>query len=221
MTLVPGGVGSVKTWLGTLLPGARARRRQVVAYAHAWQLANEEPATEGPLWVVLGDSTAQGVGASAIDRGYVGLVRTWLAQRDGVAWRVANLSRSGALAGDVVTQQLPALVSLQPDLVSCAVGGNDLLRRTHDLPARMAEIAAALPAGSLLANLPRGLREAEARRHNEVIAGLADRHSLRLVDLWATTGPPWRGKYAADWFHPNDLGYQSWSAAFVAALSRS
>lgn len=213
----------MRSRLGALLPGARARRLQIVAYAEAWRSANEEAWTrrgpDGPLWVVLGDSTAQAVGATGIDRGYVGVVRDWLGRRDGVDWRVLNLSRSGALAADVVADQVPGLAELDPDLVSCAVGANDLLRRRSDLPAALAEVAAALPAGSLLANLPRGLREADARRHNEAIAELARRHGLRLIDLWSATGPPWRGKYAADWFHPNDAGYQDWAAAFTAALS--
>jgi len=154
-----------------------------------------------------------------VDRGYVGRVRAWLEERDGVRWRVVNLSRSGARAVDVLAEELPAVANLAPDLVSCAVGANDLLRRSGGLPAALADIAAALPPGSLLANLPRGLREAQARGVNDVIAGLAEGHHLRLVDLWSATGPPWRGKYAADWFHPNDLGYEDWARAFLAALA--
>ena len=210
-------------WLGTLLPGTRARRRQIVELAEAWRVANAREAPGGTrLWVVLGDSSAQAVGASRLDLGYVGLVQAWLAERDGVPWRVVNLSRSGALAADVVADQLPVLVasSVPPDLVSCAVGANDLLRRSSGLPAALAEIAAALPAGSLLANLPRGLREARAQVWNEEVAQVAERHDLRLVDLWSATGPPWRGKYAADWFHPNDVGYRDWAGAFTEALRR-
>lgn len=207
-----------RRWLGTLLPGTRARRRQIVDFAEAWRAANEHEAADGErLWVVLGDSTAQAIGASAFDRGYVGLVQAWLAERDGVPWRVLNLSRSGAVAADVVADQLPVLATLTPDVVSCAVGANDLLRRA-DFPASLGRIGAALPAGSLLANLPRGLREAQAARWNEVVAEMAEHHGLRLVDLWSATGPPWRGKYAADWFHPNDVGYRDWAAAFIAAL---
>ncbi len=193
-----------------------------MAHAEAWRLANDAAgAAEGPLWVVLGDSTAQAIGASAVDRGYVGVVHSWLGERDGTPWRVVNLSRSGARTADVVADQFPALSALAPDLVSCAVGVNDLLRRSRTVRDDLAAIASGLPPGSLLANLPRGLREAEARGHNDLIAGLAERHHLRLVDLWSATGPPWRGKYAADWFHPNDLGYQDWSAAFVEALTRT
>lgn len=208
--------------LSTLLPGTRARRQQIVAFAEQWRLANDRAAGEiGRLWVVLGDSSAQGIGATGVDRGYVGPVRAWLAERDGVPWRVVNLSRSGALASDVIAEQLPAVGALEPDLVSCAVGTNDLLRRPSGLPAALQQIAASLPAGSLLANLPQGLREGRARAVNTMVGDIALRHHLRLVDLWSTTGGPWRGRFAADLFHPNDVGYRDWVAAFTAALDRA
>ncbi len=211
--------GAVRRRLLGLLPGTRERRHQILAYAEEWRRANDHPGqgTER-LWVVFGDSTAQGVGASAASRGYVGLVRAWLEERDLVKWRVVNLSKSGALAADVLVDQVPALATLTPDLVSCAVGANDLLRRPAGLAEAMKQVSAALPAGSLLANLPRGLREREAHQVNELLAELASARDLRLVDLWAATGPPWRGKYAADWFHPNDVGYQDWASAFQVVL---
>ncbi|MGH9155534.1 MAG: SGNH/GDSL hydrolase family protein [Acidimicrobiales bacterium] len=168
---------------------------------------------------MLGDSTAQAIGASRPDYGYVGQVRTWLDQRGEAAWRVVNLSRSGATSADVVAEQLAALAELaSPDLVSCAVGANDLLRPSEPLASSLRSIAAALPPGSLLANLPRGLREGKAARINALIAELAEAHDLHVVDLWSATGPPWGGKFSADHFHPNDNGYRAWADAFIAAI---
>ncbi len=58
----------VRRWAGGLLPGAAARRLQVVEFAAAWRESNEAAlSTVGPLWVALGDSTGQGIGASAWD----------------------------------------------------------------------------------------------------------------------------------------------------------
>jgi len=154
--------------LALLMPGTRERRHEIALYADAWRHSNERiGSTHGPLWTVLGDSTGQGVGATSHDRGYVGLVRTWLEQRDGTTWRILNLSVSGARSADVVNDQLPKLGATStaepPSLVSCAIGANDLLRRTSGLEENLATIAAALPPGSLLANMPRGLRERRAR----------------------------------------------------------
>ena len=42
---------------------------------------------------------------------------------------------------------------------------------------------------------------------------------LTVADVWAHTGPPWRGKFAADNFHPGALGYADWARAFAEALA--
>jgi hypothetical protein len=62
---------------------------EVEQYAAAWQAHNDAAsAADGPLWVVLGDSAAQGVGASAYDRGWVGLVHD--TQLGGTAWSTCH-----------------------------------------------------------------------------------------------------------------------------------
>lgn len=207
-------------WIGGLLPGARARRHQIERYDRQWVARNELLDDASPLWVVLGDSTAQAIGASSINLGYVGGVLAWLAERDGVDWHVLNLSRTGARIADVTTEQLPRLRAVPPpDLVSCAVGTNDLLRRTPDLETKFTTLMEALPPRALVANLPRGLRTRQAAQLNQQMSLLVEDHDLRLVDLWAVTGPPWRGKFSTDQFHPNDLGYRAWTEAFTATLA--
>ena len=69
--------------------------RQVEQYAAEWQAHNAQALEQaGPLWLVLGDSAAQAVGASSRATGYVGLVLERL-RAHGTLWRVVNLSRSG------------------------------------------------------------------------------------------------------------------------------
>ena len=193
-------------------------------YAAAWREANErDRAADGPLWVVLGDSAAQGVGAGSHDAGYVGQVRAALTDRDATPWRVLNLSRSGARAADVLAEQLPALTALDaaPDLVTCLVGGNDLLRTpVRRLREELRLIMAGLPPGAVIGTLPQGLAAWRARQVNDVIRAEAPGHDLRVADLWATTGPPWQGKYARDNFHPNDRGYEDWTRAVLGALEQ-
>lgn len=70
------------------LPSVARTARQVERYAEAWEASNARAlAAEGPLWVVLGDSAAQGVGASSYDRGWVGLVLPRLPARPRAAVR--------------------------------------------------------------------------------------------------------------------------------------
>ena len=69
-------------WFGRWTDGVAAMRGGCVTFASHWQLHNYRVLTEsGPLWVVLGDSTAQGLGAPSPESGYVGQVLAEL--RDG------------------------------------------------------------------------------------------------------------------------------------------
>ena len=205
-----------------LLPGGRERRLQVVAHATAWQQANEVArAGAGPLWVVLGDSTAQAIGATAHDRGYVGQLLAVLPEGAGVAWRVVNLSRSGARVADVLAEQVPALAQVAGEvgLVTCAVGANDLLPgRGRGLEVQVVALLDALPAGAVVATLPQGIRQARAEALNELIRAEAPRRGLRVADVWARSGPPWRDSFSSDHFHPNDTGYRRWAEAFAVGL---
>lgn len=207
-----------------VVPGIRRVHQQVATYAHLWEEANTRAlAATGPLWVVLGDSTAQGIGAPSYDQGYVGQLRARLdAERgeDG-PWRLLNWSRSGARAIDVIDAQLPRLDALdvEPALVTCAIGANDLVPTPLDvLIARLREIMSRLPKGAVIATLPQGLRPPKALAANEVVRAEALGAGLLVADVWAHTGPPWRGKYASDRFHPGLLGYADWAAAFAEAL---
>ncbi len=203
------------------LPWLRPTFRQIDSYAPRWLAQNAAALDEaggGRLWVVLGDSAAQGIRAPSYDRGYVGIVRDRL---PGGPWRVLNLSRSGARTRDLLDSQLPELAALgrRPDLVSAVAGGNDL---THtplaQWEADLRALLAALPAGTLVGTVPQGWREAKARAGNAVIRAEAARHGLVVADVWAHTAPR-RGLYAADGFHPSEAGHRQWAAALLAAAA--
>jgi lysophospholipase L1-like esterase len=213
-------VDRLRRWVGGFLPGADERRRQTADYLAAWAADNDAASqAAGPLWVVLGDSTAQGIGTSSREHGYVLVVLRALREQRDPAWRVVNLSRSGARVRDVIREQLPLLDALDADLVSCAAGANDLVPTPQRrLERELRELASRLPAGSRVANLPQGLASRRALHINALISALATEHDLVVVDLWSHTGPPWQGKFSADHFHPNDTGYAGWTEAFREAL---
>ena len=205
--------------MGSLLrriPAFRRSYQSVDDYAKAWAEHNARSlAGEGPLWVVLGDSAAQGVGASSYDRGWVGLVH----RRVLTGHRLLNLSRSGARTRDVVDVQWPEASAASPALVTVVVGGNDAVHTPlavwlHDID----HLTAALPAGSVVATVSRGVFERKTRRANDRLRSRAAVHHLRVADIWAATGPPYRGLYA-DGFHPNDRGYLAWADAVAQALA--
>jgi hypothetical protein len=122
---------------GRFSRGVREVQQQVAPYARAWQDGNRRAlAADGPLWVAIGDSMTQGIGATAYDRGWVGQLAAQLSGRyAGV--RIVNLSFNGARVADVLDRQLPALEELvrrhdvRPDLVTVMIGSNDLVNRRH------------------------------------------------------------------------------------------
>lgn len=205
-----------------LRPGVAATLSQTEPYLEAWADASEGALREsGPLWVALGDSTAQGIGASAYDRGYVGQLRTRLEAHDGRDWRVVNLARTGSRIRDVIAEQLPVLGPLvtEAELVTCAAGANDLLTLWfRPVPDQLRALMSCLPPGAVIATLPQGLGRRRAQRLNAIIREDAPSRGLRIADVWARSGPPWRGKFAADDFHPNDVGYRDWCDAFSEAV---
>jgi lysophospholipase L1-like esterase len=199
-------------------------QQQVRPYALAWQQANRRALTRpGPLWVCLGDSLTQGIGASAFDRGWVGQVADRFSAA-GQSLRVVNLSVSGARVQDVLQVQLPALRRLceetgQPAVLSLLIGSNDLFRRRHraGLTAGFEQLLRQLPAGTVVANLPNSNPTANAL--NRSIRRAVDERGLVLADMRGPGTTSWRGKLAADHFHPNDRGYSSIAVVFGDAIA--
>jgi len=199
--------------------------QSVDGYRSYWAEPRGDPG--GLLYVALGDSAAQGIGASTPERGYVGLLAERMRERTGRPVQVVNLSVSGATISDLVDEQLPQLQGLQPDVVTVAIGGNDV--RTYDAESFSAEVetlTAALPAGSFIADVPdfmHGSWEEHAIEAGGVIAASARAQGLRVVPLHQTQSG--RGAsamatdFAADWFHPNDRGHRVWADAFWNELS--
>ncbi len=158
-----------------------------------------------PLWVALGDSMTQGIGAGTIDGGWVPRLNARL----GEPFAVVNLSASGARIADVLDHQLPRLPDLPtPALVTVLVGANDMLTptRRRGIAERFARLLAQLPPErSVVATLPR--RNAEARAVNALIDAAAAENRVHIADLRGPALGPVRGSLADDWFHPNDVGY--------------
>jgi len=200
-----------------------------MAFAAHWRAHNDRVLdADGPLWVVLGDSTAQGLGAPGPEDGYVGQVLADLRSRTGQPWRVLNLSVSGALTRDVLHDQLPRLPA-GPDLVTCGIGVNDILytgpgRLFSDLRA----LIAAVPDHTVLLDLPLPagcwgfLGRASVpyvTRINRTIHAAAAVRDLPVAAVSAHFLPPWTGKFAPDCFHPSQVGYRDWSRALLSAIT--
>ncbi|MCW2758933.1 MAG: hydrolase family protein [Nocardioidaceae bacterium] len=205
--------GPVLTWASRLLAGVREVQATVVPYAEAWQAHNRAAvAADGPLWVTLGDSMAQGIGASAYDKGWAGQ----LAGLIDPSYRHVNLSVSGGRVEDLFERQVPAMQLLgTPALVTVIIGSNDLVskRQRQLLPGRLATLVPLLPDGTVMATMPGGRPGALDFNRQ-----LADADNIVVCDFQDRRMASWRGKLAADHFHPNDLGYAGMAALMAEAV---
>ena len=203
-------------------------RASASASSMAWQAHNDRVlGLDGPLWVVLGDSTAQGLGALSPDGGYVGQVLAELRRQTGLPWRVLNLSVSGSLTRDVLGAQLPRMPT-HADLVTCGIGINDILYTSPaKLFADLRALIAAVPDQTVLLDLPLPagcwgfLGRASVpyvTRINRTIHQAAAARGLPVAEISAHFLPPWTGKFASDYFHPSQDGYRDWARALLSAV---
>lgn len=178
------------------------------------------------LYVAIGDSAAQGIGASRPSHSYVGLLGRSIRRQSGKTLRVVNLSQSGARLREAVEKQEPAIRKLLPDIVTVSIGANDIGSPDGFDPERFERelriIYGALPSHAIVADLPSfyfGEAERKVRIANEIVRRVASDLGLAVAPLHEVT----RGRtaartalrdVAADFFHPNDRGYQAWASAF-------
>lgn len=194
----------------------------------------------GPLlnYLVLGDSTAAGVGApydqgiavgTAVELGRSHQVTMW------------NAAVSGARIRDVSDSQLPdALTRVRPDLVLLSVGANDVTHLTPipSMRARLRAIVRRLRAvnpdvrivitGSPDMGSPpripwllRGIASLRARMVNRMFRAEVAQQSLAFAPIAEVTGPMFRRDrtlFDHDRFHPNARGYAEWITVLNEAL---
>jgi lysophospholipase L1-like esterase len=178
--------------------------------------------------LVLGDSTAAGVGVESIRDGLAGNVARALAESlgRGIHWTV--IARSGATTGEIRNFFLGLASRRTYDIVFVTTGVNDVmqLRTKRAFSSDLALILEGLEAGSpdaeiLLAGIPRmehftslpdplgTILGARAYRLNAAAHTVLEKHP-RIVHTppWPITTP---GFFAIDNFHPSAVGYRAWA----------
>lgn len=196
------------------------------------------PEGGAPLtFVVLGDSTAAGVGAGDAASSYPVLLAERLAGR-GRRVRLVGLGVSGARVRDVLDSQLPRALTAHPDLVLVGVGANDTthLTRLGSVRRDMAAILDRLGrtgATVVVAGVPdmrvrafmeplRSLCGWRGRRVADAMREVARARGVAVVDLAGETGPYFQSHpdrhYSSDGFHPGPAGYARWADAIYPVL---
>jgi lysophospholipase L1-like esterase len=184
------------------------------------------------LYIALGDSTVEGIGASRPELNYVSRLHDRLRAVYPAA-QVRNLGVGGATSADVLAGQLARAVGLGPQLVTLSIGPNDITRavppsayeRNLDaILARLTRETEAVVVVNLLPDLgvtPRfrgqpqqALVTRRTEELNDIIRRKGREYRAALVDLHGPSRDevPRRPELvAADGYHPSDVGYARWA----------
>jgi lysophospholipase L1-like esterase len=208
------------------LPAIALLALTLAASAEPMQFGSAGPAL---TYVVLGDSTAAGVGTD-YESGIAVQTARELAKRHAVT--MVNLGVTGARMRDVRERQLPEAAALRPDVVLLSAGANDVTHLTKirsvrsDLRAIVRELTAANPEVRIvitgapdmgspprMPRLLRGIATRRSRAMNRMFRAEAAAEGLLFAEIAERAGPRFRGDfslYADDGFHPNSRGYATW-----------
>jgi lysophospholipase L1-like esterase len=238
VTAVAGTVGGAAVLAGQAML-ARARR-----YAQPdLRLAMRSSVGTGgsPLrLVLLGDSTALGVGVDRVTDTVGGQLAQLLAGAPGgrrVELSSVGVSRSRA--ADLGTQVARALVGARPDVAVVLVGGHDAIHfsRPDDAAEHLAVavrrlrssgvevVVGTCPDLGAARAFPPPLRQLvgwQARRIARAQAEAVTAAGGRAVDLAEQTGAVFRadaGTYCHDGYHPSADGYRVWAHALLPAVA--
>jgi lysophospholipase L1-like esterase len=181
-------------------------------------------------YVVIGDSTAAGQGATAPEYGIAVTTAKHLADKYQVT--LVNLGVSGATMQSVLKDQAPKAALLKPDLVLISAGANDATHFSsgvqvgecftnivNTLRAANPNVRIAATGCPDMGSIPRfaqplrWIAGTQTGRINSAIVPVTLSKQVTFLDI-ASTGPDFRRDptlFAADNFHPNDRGYAVWT----------
>lgn len=201
--------------------------RSVGANKRYWERRASLPSQPDDfVYVALGDSVANGIGASRPQNGYVGLIARRIHEQTGRGVRVINVSVTGATTANVVLEQLPKIQGVQPDLVTLDIGANDVNKKLPEdvFLKDFTIILDALPERTtIVADLPtfkRGPKQSTLLRLNAEMRNHVEARRMRLAPIFDVTSDTigdWR-TYGADLFHPSNRGHRNWYRAFESQV---
>ncbi|MEH1016350.1 SGNH/GDSL hydrolase family protein [Micromonospora sp. CPCC 206060] len=242
LTLIAGTVGGAAVLAGEAFV-ARTRRYAQPELGLALRSTVGRAGATPLRLVLLGDSSALGVGVDRVGDTIGGQLARLLAEEQGPTGdrqvRLSSVGVSGSRSTDLATQVARALLGERPDVAVILIGANDAtsarrasesaaylgaaVRRLRDAgvevvvgtcPDLGAVRAIAPPLRQVVGWL--GRRTAQAQANAVLEAGGA------VVDLGAETGPVFRadaGTLCHDGFHPSADGYRVWAHALLPAVA--
>lgn len=201
---------------------------------------NEKTLGSGPTlrFIAAGDSVGYGYGASSLEKTFNFQVAEFLAETNTVTYK--NISVKGATTKDVLEKQVNDIIAYKPDVVTICITGNDITHLVsqnkiiNNLKAIITKLEKDTSAKIYITGTPNfkgasilpwfyiNFLEYHDKNLNKNILALEDER-VKIVNIkdfgWSEEPYKDRSKtYAADNFHPNDLGYRNWTAAFLGRI---
>ncbi len=191
----------------------------------------------GPVvkYIAAGDSTGVGYGASSFQKTYSYQIAERLALTNTVEYK--NISVVGYRTEDVLNNQVQQIINYDPDIVTISMGPNDathlvspdkILNNYKNIISKLEQGTHAQIYITDIANfknakilpwfLYRLIEHRSAKLNPKLLALENDRVKIIDIHNFGWDKPSYSNRsttYAADFFHPNDLGYQNWAAAFL------
>lgn len=172
-------------------------------------------------YLALGDSAAQGIGATSPMRGYVGLFASRLSEKTGKTVKIVNISKTGAKMTDYLKEQSPRINTIDADITTIEIGANDVTNYDEKkFREEFKKVLQTLPDGAFVSNMPLfnsrpGSTNNAKLASNVIEQELKNYPRLVFVDLQKqTTENRSIFGFAPDLFHPNNLSYKNWADAF-------
>jgi acyl-CoA thioesterase-1 len=189
-------------------------------------------------YIAAGDSTAVGVGASAVEKTYTYRVASYLATGHSVDYK--NIGVAGSQTQDVLDKQLAQIVDYQPVVITISIGANDLnhLTSSKKILANYKQIISTLTEktnakiyitdipglinAQLLPSWYRYLLDKKAVKLNQQLLKLETGRVkfVNIHDFGWSNYQDIQVTFAADQFHPNDEGYNNWTNAFLDRIKQ-
>lgn len=197
-------------------------------------MADSSPFNAYRRFVALGDSQSEGLWDGDDESVLYGFADRLAVHVNSLhpGLRYANLAIRGKRVRDVINDQLPIALRMQPDLISSCIGMNDVTRPgrlferaladldyLHErlaqtgatvLTTTFPDLAQILPAGRIISG-----RVVEI---NAVIRAAAKRHGFRLVDLYGASSMIDPDTWSTDRVHGSSRGHALFAAAGAEAL---
>lgn len=186
-------------------------------------------------YVALGDSQSEGLWDGDDATGVYGFADRLAAQLDAhyPGLRYANLAIRGKRIRDVIDEQLPLAMTMQPDLITSCIGMNDVTRPgslfdraladldyLHQVLAQSGATVVTTTFPDLVRILPVGrLIAKRVVEINGIIRAAAHQHGFRLVDLYYAPSMNDPDIWSDDRVHGSPRGHQLFTAAAAEALN--